>query len=411
MIMTDFLQKLLRGVAAFGHTKDGWNRLGFSHADCEARIWFAEMMREAGLLVRVDAFGNMFGRLEGLDPSLPAIATGSHLDTVPNGGNYDGVLGCAAGLAAIHELDREGGLRHPLELVIFQIEESARFACSTMGSKILCGLARMDDLETLVDRQGISLAQAMADAGLDFNPARISECALPSDAYKAFIELHMDQGPFLENAGIPLGVVTSIVGVRRARIYFMGKALHAGATPMQGRKNALLPAARAVLELDRIARGYAGKAGMVATAGNILVEPGAINVIPETAMIHCEMRAGEPGMLKEAWTNFENFVMRMATEYEVKGEIALTESSEPIPMNENIQELLRATCGENDVSWAEMVSGAGHDCMNMAYRIPSGMLFVRSVGGISHHPSECVRDDDAYLACKILKDALRALDK
>lgn len=409
--MRGFIDELLTGIAAFGNGRQGWNRLGFSQSDREARLWFASKMREAGLVTRTDAFGNIFGRLKGKDDSLPVVATGSHLDTVPDGGNYDGVLGCVAGLAAIAEIRKSGGNRQPLELVIFQIEESTRFACSTLGSKILCGMADPGHIAKLVDRNGISLPEVMAEAGLMFEPAKIRTCALNPGVWSAFIELHMDQGPVLEEAGRPLGIVTGIVGVRRARIYFEGQALHAGATPMKGRRDALLSASMAVLELNRIAARHKGQMGMVATAGNLRVEPGAINVIPSRTMLHCEMRCGDGATLEKSWDEFDKALKNIAVENNTPVEITLTERSAPVMMNREIQNALREACERNNAGYLEMFSGAGHDCMNIARFAPSGMLFVRNRGGVSHHPSEYVRADDALLACEILRDTLISLAK
>lgn len=407
--MSCFIEELLAGIAAFGKGPGGWNRLGFSTPDREAKLWFASRMREAGLVTRTDAFGNIFGRLKGKEDNLPAVATGSHMDTVPDGGNYDGVLGCVAGLAALLDIKNAGGARYPLELVVFQIEESTRFACSTLGSKILCGKVGPDEMENLIDRNGISLPQAMIAAGLAYDAGKVRECALEPGSWSAFIELHMDQGPVLEEASRPIGIVSGIVGVHRARVYFEGSALHAGATPMKGRRDALLSASMAIQELNRIAFQYDGHMGMVATAGNLKVEPGAINVIPSRTMLHCEMRCGDEYALEKAWREFEDALECIASKNGTPVKIVNTECSKPVIMDSGIQNLLRNLCERRNAGYMEMFSGAGHDCMNIARFVPSGMIFVRNRGGVSHHPEEYVRPEDAMLASEILRDALLAL--
>lgn len=408
--MIDLVKSLLRDVASFGRDPNGgWTRLGFSAEDRAARAWFADKMRECGLVVRQDAFGNLFGRLPGHDDALPAVATGSHLDTVPNGGNYDGILGCLSGLAALRDIGRSGGCRHPLELILFQIEESTRFGCSTLGSKMLCGLADAGLPSTLKDRDGKLLSEVMSEAGLDGDMERLSDTRCREGAYKAFVELHMDQGPTLEDAGLPLGVITHIVGVRRARIQFQGRGLHAGGTPMQGRRDACVAASEAVIALSDIAGSFEGRYGMVGTTGAVKVMPGAINVIPATAVLQCEMRSADDDDLKAGWQAFTEALHAIAARRGTPVEILLTESCAPVPMDSGLQTILRQTCARLNARSMDMQSGAGHDCMNMARVMPSAMLFVRSVDGISHQPEECVREEDMALACATLRDTLKTL--
>lgn len=409
MDLAALLERLLEGIGAIGCGPNGWTRIGFSEDDQRARRWFAGQMEKAGLNVRTDAFGNLFGRLEGLNPALPVVATGSHLDTVPCGGNYDGVLGCASGLVALADIAAGPRPSHSLELIIFQSEESSRFACSTLGSKILTGCENLESLRNLTDREGITLPAAMAGSGLGFDDSELKKCRLDPAAYKAFIELHMDQGPALEDMDLPLGIVTGIVGVRRAVIRFKGIALHAGATPMSLRHDALLSASAAVLALDEICRGYKGEAATVGTTGSMTVEPGAINIIPSEVIMHCEMRSGSGQILKTAWQTYEEELEKIAARNGTPLTITVTESSAPVIMSEDICALIARECDKNDIRYTEMYSGAGHDCMNMARIIPSAMIFVRGKDGISHNKAEFVRQKDAAAGCRILRDTLWTL--
>lgn len=410
--MHEFIDSLLREIAAIGATPEGGaSRLAFSPEDQQVRRLFARHMHESGLNVREDAFGNLFARLEGTCPEAPVVATGSHLDTVPDGGNYDGVLGCVTGLAVLRELARRQThgaprLTHPLECIAFQNEESTRFASSTLGSRMLCG-ADPAALLRLADAQGNSLAALLTAVGLD--PARAGEAALPPGYCKAFIELHMDQGPTLEDAAVPLGIITHIVGVRRAKVSFTGSASHAGGTPMLGRRDALVSAAEAVLAMQRIAAGHEGRHSMVGTVGRLVVTPGAINVIPGQAELYCELRATDAACLQTAWSEFVAALEAIAAARQTPLHLRLTESSPPVPMAESVRHALHAACSRLQIPCMDMASGAGHDCMNMAAISSAGMLFVRSRNGLSHHPDEFVRPDDVQVGYQTLFDTLSAL--
>lgn len=403
--MHEFIQTVLHEIADIGATPEGGaTRLAFSPEDQEARRLFARHMHESGLAVRTDTFGNLFGRLEGASPSAPVVATGSHLDTVPDGGNYDGVLGCVTGLAVLRELasrQHRGAprLNHPIECIAFQNEESTRFASSTLGSRLLCG-SEPAKLLKLTDAWGNTLADVLTSAGLD--PVRAGEAALPPGYCKAFIELHMDQGPTLEDAAVPLGIITHIVGVRRARVIFSGSASHAGGTPMQGRRDALVSAAEAVLTMQRIAASHEGRHSMVGTVGQLTVTPGAINVIPGHVELCCELRATDAHTLKTAWRDFVAALEVTADVRRTPMQLYLTESSSPVPMTEQIRRTLNDACNDLKIHRMDMASGAGHDCMNMAAVSNAGMLFVRSRNGLSHHPDEFVRPNDVLAGYQTL---------
>lgn len=406
--MHDFAEALLREIASIGRDPDGGvTRLGLSPEDRKVRELFCRAMLDCGLEVRKDAFGNMFGRLAGTDNTLPAVATGSHLDTVPHGGRYDGVLGCVSGLAALREIRNRGGCRHPLELIVFQLEESARFACSTMGSKLLAGTVPPEALADKRDLFGRRLPEVMAEAGLCFDS--LDSVRLPAGFYKAFIELHMDQGPTLDEADLPLGVITHITGLRRARVVFTGMASHAGGTRMASRHDALVAASEAVLALNRIASSYDGKYSMVGTTGSIAVQPGAINIVPGRAEMQCELRSIDDTTLRAAWQAYNSALEDIAARYGTPVQLTLTESTAPVLMDGDLQDTLRTVCRRCDIPYMDMTSGAGHDCMNMAILVPSCMLFVRGRNGLSHHPDEFVDSRDIAAGCHVLYETLREL--
>lgn len=408
LLMNDFIASLLEEISRIGRTPSGGaNRLGFSPDDQRVRKLFAERMRACGLEVSADAFGNLTGRLPGLNPSAPAVATGSHLDTVPNGGHYDGVLGCVAGLAALRELARRPPLPHPVEVIAFQIEESSRFSNSTMGSKILTGRADFEALRQAKDFMGHSLPELLAEVGLDFE--KLPTAVRKPGTYKAFIEMHIDQGPVLENAGVPLGVVTHIVGAIRARVTFKGVAMHAGGTPMAGRRDALLAGAEAALALNAVAVRHSGRYSMVGTTGNVRVSPGAINVIPGEVELACELRGTDLTTLRAGWKEFETALAGIAAARGTPVSIAVTENGVPLPMHPDIQQCLRQHCRARGIPFIEMASGAGHDALNMAHVTPTGMLFVRVRGGLSHHPDEYAAPEDIAAGSAVLLDSLAEL--
>lgn len=406
--MKDFILELLEEISRIGRTPSGGsNRLGLSPDDQRVRALFAERMRQCGLEVSTDAFGNLSDRLPGLNPSAPAVATGSHLDTVPNGGHYDGILGCVAGLAAARELARRPPLPRPVEVIAFQIEESTRFSNSTLGSKIMTGKADFEALRGAKDFMGNSLPSLLAAIGLDFE--KLPSAVRPPNTYGAFIEMHIDQGPVLENAGVPLGVVTHIAGAIRARISLSGAAMHAGATPMTGRRDALLAAAETALALNAVAVRYAGRHSMVGTTGNLRVSPGAINVIPGAAELFCELRGTDLATLREAWANFETALAGIAAARGVEASVNITENGVPVPMHAEVQESLCRACRAHDIPYIKMASGAGHDALNMASIAPAGMLFVRVRNGLSHHPDEYASPEDIAAGSAVLLDALAEL--
>ena len=279
MANLDRIQSDLAALSRIGATREGGvTRLAWSEAERSAHRLAADWMRDAGLSVWVDPVGNSFGAREGADPGLPSIMVGSHLDTVNNGGNFDGTLGFVAGLEAVRTLnERKLQTRHPLVVAIFAGEEAARFADAVLGSKLATGLTERAELDRLVDAEGITMAEAMRQAG--FDPDRMSEAKWEASRLAAYLELHVEQGEVLEKERKKIGIVTAIAAATRFRLLLTGSADHSGATPMDARRDALAAAAEIVLGVERIAAAEAGP-NTVGTVGILKVRPGVMTIIP-----------------------------------------------------------------------------------------------------------------------------------
>jgi hydantoinase/carbamoylase family amidase len=360
----------------------GANRPALSPEEQLAHDLAAAWMRGAGLEVSTDPAGNLYGRLRGTRPELPEVWTGSHLDSVPRGGRFDGALGVVAGLEA---LERLGQQERTLAVVVFRDEEGWRFGRGCFGSRALAGQLEAGELET-EDADGVALRDALGapcpEGGwLDVPP-------------RAFVEVHVEQGPVLAARDAPVGVVTKIVGLARVEVVFEGAAGHAGTTPMAGRVDALVAAARYVVRV----RDAAASRDAVATVGRLTVEPNAANVIPERVTLIVDARAPE-----------EETLSALLAEIDAGG--ALLRRTTPAAMGDEPSAALRAAVEELGLPVEELHSGAGHDAGVLAGAgVPSAMLFVRSrAGGVSHSPDEHSDDADVELAVDALERALRRL--
>lgn len=393
-------------LAHFSQGDRGVTRLAFSDEDQAARQYIERLMGEAGLTVRTDPFGNLIGRLEGTDPKAPAVVTGSHLDTVPEGGKYDGVLGVIGGLAAVKRLSHEGPLTHPLEVVAFAAEESSRFSHATMGSKAMTGTANLIAWAKARDEQGISLAEALAHRGIDLG--RVKEAVRSRDEIKAFLELHIEQGPVLERTGNKIGIVEAIAAPTRLKIIVEGTAGHSGATPMEARQDALVSAAMIILAVQEIAleRHHQGTVG---TVGVLRVHPNAMNVIPGRVEMGVDIRGVNHESIIETIQDLKDEVSSIADSQETPVAIEVTASETPVALDEELIEICEAVCRELDVPYKFMNSGAGHDAMNMAAVVPSAMILIPCRDGLSHNPEEYVDAADIMQGIDVLTEVLRRL--
>ena len=366
--------------------------------DCHREI--TQWLNTLGAEVAVDAAGNLRGFYAGEQPSAPRLLVGSHLDTVPNAGAYDGVLGVVLAVALVEAL---GGRRLPfgIEVIGFSEEEGVRFGTTFIGSRALVG--RLD--EELLDRadaNGISVRTAIEDFGLD--PREIPRAQLQPDTF-AFLEFHIEQGPVLESLERPLGVVEAIVGQTRMDLRFVGRANHAGTTPMHLRHDALAAAAEWTVAVERTAQC---EPNLVATVGRVEAKPGATNVIAGESQVSLDVRHRSDDVRRRA----TDVLVRQAEEIAqrrglwLQGRILLEQNAvamEPFLVDQ-IEEAIRKTGSEPH----RMVSGAGHDAMVLAEKVPTGMIFLRSPGGISHDPAEAVLSGDVE---KALECGLRLLDQ
>ena len=401
-----WVEATFAGIARFGKGARGFNRLVFTDADWAACDFFAGLMRDAGLAVRTDAWGNLIGRLEGTESGAPAVATGSHLDTVPEGGNYDGGVGSVAGLGAIMRLKARGPLRHPLELFVFRGEESSRFGIHTMGSKVMSGIAGPEAWQSVKDHDGTSLAKVLAARGLDL--ARLPEAVRGPGELKAFVEVHIEQCFVLEQAGIPIGVVEAIAAPIRLKLTVEGVASHSGATPMGKRRDALVTAAHLVLAVEEEAKKRAARR-IVGTVGILKVSPGALNVVPGRAELWVDIRGIDETSLVETAAAVRIAAEGIAAREGTLVTVDTLASDTPVPMDPAVVAAIEAACRRLGVPYQRMPSGAGHDAMNMARIAPAGMIFIPCRGGISHNPDEYAAPADIVRGMDVLTETLATL--
>ena len=401
-----WVKATFEAIGRFGKGERGFNRLVFSDADWAACDHFAALMRQAGLAVRTDAWGNLIGRLDGTEPSAPAVATGSHLDTVPEGGNYDGGVGSVAGLGALMRLKARGRFRHPLELIVFRGEESSRFGIHTMGSKAMSGMATVDAWQRLTDQTGIPLAQVLAGRGLDL--ARLPEAVRRLGELKAFVEVHIEQCFVLEQAGIPIGVVEAIAAPIRLKLTVEGVASHSGATPMGKRRDALVTASHLVLAVEAEARKRTERR-IVGTVGILKIAPGALNVVPGRAELWVDVRGIDEASLAETAEAIVEAARRIAANEGTRVQVETVSADAPVPMDPTVIGAIEGACRRLGYAFQRMPSGAGHDAMNMARIAPAGMIFIPCRGGISHNPDEYASPDDIVRGMDVLTETLATL--
>jgi allantoate deiminase len=378
------IESWIKTLGSVGTTgAGGVYRGSYMPAEVKAHEIVADWMREAGLRVWHDAAGNLWGRADGARDGARPIVAGSHLDTVRNGGNYDGIYGTLGAVMAVRELlRRHGPPTLPLEVVAFTGEEGSRFPLGLMGSRALNGTLKRQALDETKDDKGITIAQAMSEIGLD--PDRINEAQRPDIA--AFFELHIEQGPILEAAGIPIGVVQTIVGIQQVRVTVHGRADHAGTTPMNMRRDALVGAARMIGRIPDLA---ARTDGGVMTVGSISALPGSANVVPETVEFSIDTRHHEESVKLQmiAWAKETCEEVAAAANVDLTWKPSLP-GSKPARLADEMQELVRQSCRELDLAYLDMHSRAGHDSKNLVDICPTGMIFIPSQGGRSHTPDE-----------------------
>ena len=405
MIDAKRFERNFNAISEFGSLKGGGlTRLAFSKEDLEARKFLINLIEKNGFKLKIDNVGNIFAIYdEGCEADAKPVCVGSHIDSVPNGGFYDGTLGVMAGLEALTAIKEAGiRLKRPLWLINFSCEESSRFKTATIGSKIISGKLSQQRLHELKDEDGISLFEAMSAAG--FKPQNLDEAILKENSLHAYLELHIEQGPVLERSAISVGVVSGIAAPIRFEITIYGKADHSGATPMNMRSDALLAASHIIIAANKFAKN---KKTAVATVGYAHAKPGVLNVVPGEARLGVDLRDIDKASLEELNLELRNFVGELSRELKFSYEIRELSSDEPVKLSEHAINLLEDEAAKLGVKTLTLPSGAGHDAMNLTKLASSvGMLFIPCVDGISHNTAEAINFKDAVAATKILTNAL-----
>ena len=392
--------------AAISETPAALTRVYLSPPHLEANQRAARWMTQAGMTVWQDSVGNICGRYEGEQEGAPAILLGSHLDTVRNAGRYDGMLGVLAAIEVVHGLHQQGRrLKQAIEIVGFCDEEGTRFGITLLGSRGITGTWPESWLAQ-TDADGVSVAQAMVLAGLD--PARIHLAARRPEEIAAYLELHIEQGPCLEQEGLALGVVEAINGARRLNCRFTGEAGHAGTVPMSHRKDALAAAAEWMVRVETLTREQGGN--RVATVGTLRCAPGAVNVIPGDVTLTLDIRGPHDQPLDALLDTLLNEAQAIASRRQLRFSAEEFYRIAATACDSGLQQVLSEAVQAVQGRSLTLPSGAGHDAIAMAERWPSAMLFVRCKGGISHHPAESVTADDVALAIAAYSRAVSALD-
>lgn len=397
------LESDFSALAQYGALDNGgFTRLAFTAEDMAARQWLMKAMKSAGLSVSVDPFGNICGRREGQE-DLPAIMIGSHIDTVPEGGNYDGVVGVLAGLEVLRTLnDLQLKTRRPIEVINLSAEESSRFGMATLGSKALAGKLDIDTLKRLVDREGVSLYAALKECG--YAADEIASAAIDPKRLHAFIEVHIEQGPVLEAKDCPIGIVTSIAAPTRFKVMIEGRADHSGNTPMTMRQDALTAACELTLGVERIAAHEAGDS-TVGTVGYMYISPGAMNVIPGQVELGIDIRDINMADKDKAVAAVVALMAEIAERRDVKISHQQLCNDEPVALSDKIITTLKEAADQTGLDSIMMPSGAGHDAMNMARLTDTGMIFIPSIDGVSHNIAERSKIEDIYAGTNVLLHA------
>ena len=393
------------GRPAGGTFADGVSRVAYSDADLAGRAYVMSEMRAAGLTPRIDPAGNIFARRAGTDASAPPILFGSHIDSVPSGGNFDGDLGSLAALGALEACDRAGvRTRHPLEIVVWAAEEGVAFGRGLASSRIVAGDIAKADLDQVWN--GIRRADAIRRIGGD--PDRVFDAVRPKGAHHAYVELHIEQGGTLDKSSTQIGVVQGIVAIHRYRATITGFGNHAGTTPMNERQDALVAASHLTIAVREIVMRESGR--QVATVGRLDVQPNAANVIPGVVSLTIELRDLSTEKLRALAEQIRGRAAQIASETKTRIEMVRASENPPALATAAVQDAIERAAAARGLKTMRMPSGAGHDAQMMARLGPMGMIFVPSVGGISHSPKELTTWENCAHGANVLLGAVLAMD-
>lgn len=402
MISDERLWERLQRLSSIGRQKTGGvTRLSFTPEEKAAKDLITSFMDEAGLYVQEDAVGNLIGRREGMVQGMPTVLTGSHVDSVYNGGNFDGPLGVLASIEAAQAMSEQGiNTRYPIEVVCFTDEEGARFSFGMIGSRAMVGSLALEHLGN-VDEQGTSLAQALEENG--FDPDSVGGAARDSGSLRAYVELHIEQGKILENENLPVGVVTGIAGPLWLKLTFTGEAGHAGTTPMGYRRDALAAAGEVVGLVEREASATGTTVG---TIGQLDLSPGGVNIIPGRVELTVDLRDIDEGTRDEAERRIRQEASEICRARGITLDSEILQRVSPVACAELVKNAAIAACEQTGVQAYTLPSGAGHDAMHLAELCPIGMIFARSQAGISHNPAEYTSQEDCVEAAELLLHTL-----
>jgi N-carbamoyl-L-amino-acid hydrolase len=388
-----------------GAFADGVSRVAYSTADLTARAWLIEEIKDAGLVPRIDAAGNFFARFGG-EPNQPPILFGSHIDSVPAGGNFDGDLGTFAALEAIQAVQAAKiQTRHPLEMVVWAHEESTAFGIGTAASRIVAGDLQAGDM----DRVWNGMKRRDAIRRIAGRPDEIETAVRGKNSWHSYVELHIEQGGTLDKAKVPIGVVEGIVGIHRYDAVIEGFANHAGTTTMSERHDAMVAAAELTLAVREIASRRQGR--QVGTVGRIEIEPNSPNVIPGRAKLSIEFRDLSEQVLRELGDAVRARANAIGQETGTTITLTLASTNVPAMANSGVQQAITHAADVAGLKSMRLPSGAGHDAQQIAKLCPMGMIFVPSVGGISHSPKELTTWEDCARGAEVLLKTVLELDQ
>ena len=394
------------GRPANGTFASGVSRVAYSDADVAGRRYVMDLMRAAGLEPRIDPAGNIFAKRAGSDASLPPILFGSHIDSVPSGGNFDGDLGSLAALGVIEALDRGSvRTRHPLEIVVWSAEEGVAFGRGLAASRIVAGDVKPADMDAVWN--GMTRAECVRKIG--GSPDRIMDAVRPKGAHHAYLELHIEQGGTLERDKVSVGVVEGIVAIQRYTAVVSGFGNHAGTTPMDQRQDALIAASLLTLSVREAVNAKPGR--QVGTVGQLNVEPNAPNVIPGVVRMTIELRDLSTDKLNDILADIRQRAAAIAAGTKTKIDINDLSTNPPALATEDVQRAIERASSSLGLSNRRQPSGAGHDAQMMAQIGPMGMIFVPSVAGISHSPRELTTWEDCANGANVLLAAVLEMDK
>ena len=394
------------GRPAAGTFADGVSRVAYTDADVAGRRYVMDLMRAAGLAPEIDPAGNIFAKRAGSDPSLRPILFGSHIDSVPTGGNFDGDLGVLSSIGVVDALNRtKTRTRHPLEIAVWSAEEGVAFNRGLSGSRIVAGDIAPEHMDQVWN--GMRRADAIRKIG--GNPDRIMEARRDKGAWHAYLELHIEQGGTLERSSTAIGVVQGIVAIVRYEARITGFANHAGTTPMAERQDAMVAAAQLTLAVREAVTRKPGR--QVGTVGKLELAPNAPNVVPGAATLIIELRDLSTSTLDGIAAEIRERAKAISAETKTTIEIKPASSNPPAFADTAVQDVIQGVAGRLKLSSTRMPSGAGHDAQMMAQLAPMGMIFVPSVGGISHSPKELTRWEDCANGADVLLEAVLTLDR